>query len=732
MTESGGPALGTAAPDPQPVRANVARREPPGDVEQSETVILPRPLAEALQASDGDTLVLESERGRVAVGRARTGRTTDAAAVGLDRLLRAALKAKVGEQVVLRRETLAVTRKIVLRAPVDLARAHGLQGHFQGSIRRRALPCAEGGLVYCRLPGSVNGMVLDILDVEGGRGVCGEDTSVEVEPYEQRQVEGAWDVTFEEIGGLGTQIAMLRELVELPITSPLAYHELGIAPPRGIILYGPPGVGKTLISRALANELDARFYLINGPSIVGTMYGESESNLRGIFNEAAHHAPAVLLIDELDAIAPRRGESGSQSDVRIVSTLLSLMDGLQRVDGVAIIGTSNRVEAIDPALRRPGRFDREVFIGPPDRPARRDILEIHAREMPLSQDAGRFLDHVAEITHGFTGADLMELCREAALSSMRHRTSDPAVGPDGGQGGGLVVSERDFRAALGKIRPSAMRESMVIIPQTRWEDIGGHQDVKRRLRRLVERPLRATLASSGTSVRPTPGVLLYGPPGTGKSMLVEALAHATGANLVRIDGASIYSKWLGESEEAVRQAFRLARQLSPTLLYFDHLDSMAPSRDSGDGGGPVGRVLAQLLGELDSIRELATIVVVATTNRPEAIDPAVLRPGRIGTHIRVDRPQEDARRDIIARLLDPVALPAGDRARMAGSLARKTEGFSGADLVQLHETAQLVALDDDDGRPPGEDDWLEALSDMASQLGPGPARPGVADPAGRP
>jgi transitional endoplasmic reticulum ATPase len=472
----------------------------------------------------------------------------------------------------------------------------------------------------------------------------------------------------------------------------------------------------------MANDVNAHFYFINGPGIVGTMQGETESNLRRVFNEAAHHAPSMIFIDEIDAIAPHRDQSGSQSDVRAVTTLLSLMDGLQKVDGVVIVGTTNRVDALDTALRRPGRFDREVFIGPPDAEGRLEILDIHTREMPLTETALSHLPDVARVTHGFVGADIMELAREAGLNSLRRSTGALThhLGAfriaDDLQ---LTVTDDDFDEALTKIRPSALREAFVAVPEVEWSDIGGLVSVKRQLRNLVERPLVEGDLFRKMGLEAPTGVLLEGPTGTGKTMLVHALANSAKVNFLAIDGPEIFSKWLGESEEAIRQVFGVARQLAPAIIFFDQLDAIAPLRGSDLGTKTTERVVSQLLSEFDAIQKVGDIIVLAATNRADLIDPAVLRPGRVGTTIQVGLPDEAGRREIVTILLRRVSLdPALSVDHVADRLATRTAGMSSAELRALIERAKLVALDESDfGQPAmiGRAHILEALALTTTQ-----------------
>ena len=661
---------------------------------------------EILGVAVGDPLEIGTELGRRAVARLGEPQESDrgSGVLRLDRFARQTLKARMNDRVDVRPVALEPAERVVVAAPVDVSRAHGLKEHLRDLFTRNATPCLEGGKLYATFAGSTAGTIYDVVEVEPSPGVFTADTELEIEPPEVRTAEGAIDVTLEDIGGLHRQVALVRELVQLPLQMPFVYRQLGITAPRGIVLYGPPGCGKTHLAKALASDVKAKFFFINGPAVVGTMQGETESNLRRIFNEAAHHAPSLIFIDELDAIAPHRERSGSQSEVRAVTTLLSAMDGLGKVDGVVVIGTTNRLEAVDVALRRPGRFDREVFIGPPDAAGRLEILEIHTREMPLSSDAVGHLPAVARATHGFVGADLMELGREAGLSALRRTTpilDDHRGAFRIGDDIDVTITPADFDEALTRIRPSALREAFVTFPEVDWDDVGGLEPVKRRLRNLVERPLHDPGVFRAMGADAPRGILLAGPPGTGKTMLVHALARSANVNFVAIDGPEIFSKWLGESEEAIRQVFRVARQLAPTIVFFDQIDALAPPRGSDLGSKTTERVVNQLLAELDAAREGTELVVIAATNRPDLVDEAVLRPGRLGARIDVPLPDHDARAQIV-RLLLRGAIVDPDLAvdDIAEELAGATPDRSGAELASLVERAKLAALEESDFAKP--------------------------------
>ncbi|MFH1625105.1 MAG: AAA family ATPase, partial [Pseudomonadota bacterium] len=526
-------------------------------------------------------------------------------------------------------------------------------------------------------------------------GIITAETEISLDYHESHVVEGAIDVTFEDIGGLEEQIRLVRELVQLPLQIPYAYTQLGIKAPRGIIFYGPPGTGKTHLARAVANEISARFFFINGPDIVGAISGETESNLRRIFNEAVHHAPSAVIIDEVDAIAPKRGQTGTLSDTRAVTQLLSSMDGLQQTNGVIVIGTSNRLEAIDVALRRPGRFDREIFFPPPDVKGRLEILEIHSREMPLAQDASDYLPTLAQITHGFVGADLMELCREAGLKALRRNSNflkdhRKAIRFEARS---ISVEREDFEYSLSKIRPSAMREVLITIPNVRWEDIGGLHSIKERLRELIEMPLKKPDVFQQIDFKPETGILLHGPPGTGKTLLAKAVANECGINFISVEGAEIFRQWLGESEETLRHIFSVARQTAPTIILFDQIEAIAATREAQSESKTTERVVSQLMMELDGIEPRSHVIVLAATNRLDMVDRSILRSGRFGIHIFIPLPDEKERAEILRIHLKKTPLsPETSLHEITTYLAKKTDSFSGAELKSLCDEAKLQSL----------------------------------------
>lgn len=519
-----------------------------------------------------------------------------------------------------------------------------------------------------------------------------ENTEVELRPeYEEPEAARRADVTYDDIGGMAATIDQLREMVELPLRYPELFERLGVEPPKGVLLHGPPGTGKTRLARAVANESDAQFFLINGPEIMGSAYGESESRLRQVFEEASKSAPSIVFIDEIDSIAPKRGQVSGEAEKRLVAQLLTLMDGLEARANLVVIAATNRPEAIDEALRRPGRFDREIVVGVPDERGRREILGIHTRGMPLGDKVN--LDELARQTFGFVGADVAALTREAAIEAVRRimprlnledRTIPPEVLDT------LAVTREDFVEALKRVQPSAMREVMVQAPTTRWSDVGGLDDAQMRLKEGVELPLKDPDAFRRLGIRPAKGFLLYGPPGTGKTLLAKAVAREAQANFIATKSSDLLSKWYGESEQQITRLFARARQVAPTVIFIDELDSLVPARGGGLGEPQVTeRVVNTILAEMDGLEELQSVVVIGATNRPNLVDPALLRPGRFDELIYVGVPSAEGRRRILS--IQTQRMPLADDVDL-DRVAERTDRFTGADLEDVVRRAGLVAL----------------------------------------
>jgi len=515
-------------------------------------------------------------------------------------------------------------------------------------------------------------------------------TEIEIKPeaveMEEKTVPA---VTYEDIGGLHNEVSKIREMVELPLRHPELFTRLGIEPPKGVLLYGPPGSGKTLLARAVANESGANFTSINGPEIMSKWYGQSEENLRKIFEEAEKNAPSIIFIDEIDAIAPKREEVTGEVERRVVSQILTLMDGLASRGKVIVIAATNRQNAIDPALRRPGRFDREVEIGVPDQKGRKEILQIHTRNMPLEKVD---LNSLASITYGFVGADLAALSKEAAMSALRRNLPQISWKKEKLPVGALdklKVNKQDFDNALKLVEPSAMREVMVEIPKIKWNDVGGLEAVKQSIKEVVQWPLEHPESFKNIGIRAPTGVLLYGPPGSGKTLLAKAVANESGANFISVKGPEIMSKWVGESEKHIREIFRRARQVAPAIIFFDEMDAIAPRRGLEAGARVSENVVSQILTEMAGLEDLHNVIVIAATNRPDILDQALLRPGRFDRQILVPAPDEGSRLDILNIHTKNMPLEKGIDFK---KIAKMTDGFSGADLEALTREAGLFAL----------------------------------------
>ena len=544
------------------------------------------------------------------------------------------------------------------------------------------------------------------------------DTHLTILPEPAPEGRGLPRITYEDIGGLKEEIQRLREMVELPLRHPEIFQRLGIDPPKGVLLYGPPGCGKTLLAKAVANESDAYFISINGPEIMNKFYGESEARLREIFQQAQQNAPAIIFIDELDAIAPKREEVTGEVERRVVAQLLALMDGLKERGNVIVIGATNRPNAIDPALRRPGRFDREIEIGIPDKQGRYEILLIHTRGMPLAEDVD--LRKLAEITHGFTGADLAALCRETAMKALRRYLPEidleqERVPPEVLEK--MEVKMEDFLNAFREITPTAMREVAIEVPTVRWDDIGDLETAKQELREAVEWPIKNPEIFKRMGIRPPKGILLYGPPGCGKTLLAKAVANESEANFISIKGPEVLSKWVGESEKAVREVFRKARMAAPAVIFFDEIDALVPRRGLGYGdSGVTERVISQLLTEIDGIMTLEDIVVLAATNRPDLIDPAILRPGRFDRLIYVPPPDENGRLAIFKVHTKDMPLAEDVDLKL---LATMTKGYSGADIEALCREAAMIALRRDiNAKEVKMSDFQEAMKKVGPSITP--------------
>ncbi|RLE66693.1 MAG: AAA family ATPase [Thermoprotei archaeon] len=597
----------------------------------------------------------------------------------------------VGDKVVVRKADVKIAN-IVRLAPMSMTLT--VDENFKAYIKKRLIerPLVEGDVVQIPVLGQTIPFIV-VTTKPSDVVIVTEETQLFVleKPVEVGRIP---KVTYEDIGDLEEAKQKIREMVELPLKHPELFKRLGIDPPKGILLYGPPGCGKTLLAKAVANETDAYFIAINGPEIMSKFYGESEQRLREIFEDAKEHSPAIIFIDEIDAIAPKREEVTGEVEKRVVAQLLALMDGLEARGDVIVIGATNRPNALDPALRRPGRFDREIEIGVPDKQGRFEILQVHTRNMPLADNVD--LRRLAEITHGFVGADLAALCREAAMKALRRILAKIDLDKDEIPAEileKLEVRMEDFMNAFREITPTALREIEVEVPNVRWSDIGGLEKVKQELREAVEWPLKYPDAFKRLGIDPPKGILLYGPPGCGKTLLAKAVATESEANFVSVKGPEIFSKWVGESERAIRELFRKARQVAPSVIFIDEIDAIAPMRGIGIGDSMVTeRVVSQLLTEIDGLEKLEGVVVIGATNRPDILDPALLRPGRFDRVVYVPPPDKKARLEILK--IHTRRMPLAEDVNLE-DLADITEGFSGSDLEVLVREAGLLALRED-------------------------------------
>jgi len=651
-----------------------------------------------LRLSPGDIIEIEGKRMTAAkVWRAdRQDWSQDY--IRIDGFIRQNAGVGIGDRVKIRKARFADAQKIILAPPSGSNMHYG--DDAADMIRRQTLkrPVVAGDILPIMSSGAhpfmgrMEAVPLVVTETHPADVVviCEKTEIVLLEkPVKSVGSVKATGTTYENVGGLRAEVQRVREMIELPMKHPEVFQKLGIEPPKGVLLYGPPGTGKTLIAKAVANESGANFFSIAGPEIMSKYYGESEQRLREIFDDAQKAAPSIIFIDEIDSIAPKRGEVTGEVERRVVAQLLAMMDGLKERGAVVVIGATNREEAIDPALRRPGRFDREIEIGVPDRSDRIEILQIHVQNMPLADDIN--LESLADRMHGFVGADVNALCKEAAMRALRRYmpdlTTEDEIPP------GIIeqmqVRREDFEEALKEIEPSSMREVLVELPAVNWSDLGGLGSLKQELIEAIEWPLKQPEKFRQMGVRPPKGVLLYGPPGTGKTMIAQAVANETAANFISVRGHQMLSKWMGESEKAIREIFRKARQVSPAIIFFDELDSIAPMRGTDEGSHVMERVVNQLLSELDGLEALKDVVVIAATNRPDILDPALLRSGRFDRMLLVGPPDKLGRHEILK--IHAAAMPKAEDVNLE-ELAELTEGYVGSDLNALCREAAMLAL----------------------------------------
>jgi len=593
----------------------------------------------------------------------------------------------IDDKVQVRKAQVKPAEKVTL-APTEPLRIVGAEDYLLELLEGRVL--ARGDYVPLGIMGRKVDLVVTAVQPPQECVIVTESTELTIGEQVKTPIGAIPRVTYEDIGGLRDAIQKVREMIELPLRHPELFQRLGIEPPKGVLLHGPPGCGKTLLAKAVANETNANFISISGPEIMSKFYGESEERLREIFKNAQENAPSIVFIDEIDSIAPKREEVTGEVEKRVVAQLLALMDGLESRGKVVVIGATNRPNALDPALRRPGRFDREIEIGVPDRAGRLEVLQIHTRGMPLDADVDS--GKLADITHGFVGADLEALCKEAAMKALRRVLPEVNLEAESVPAevlNKIVVTMNDFLEALKEVEPSAMREVLVEVANIKWDDVGGLGDVKDELRQAVEWPLKYPELFDYANAKPPKGILLYGPPGTGKTLLAKAVANESEANFISVKGPELLSKWVGESEKGVREIFRKARQAAPCIIFLDEIDSLAPPRGTGADSHVTERVVSQLLTEMDGLEELRRVIVIAATNRPDIVDSALLRPGRFDRLIYVPPPDKAARELIFRIHTKKTPL---ERDVDLAQLAAKSEGYTGADIAALCSMATMMAV----------------------------------------
>ncbi len=659
----------------------------PNDVGRGVARIDPE-VAYKLGTTSGDVIEIEGKKRTAAT--LWPGRPEDAGGelIRIDSTLRRNAGVGIDDKVRVRKIDTKNAEKVRL-APTQELRIVGGEDYLKRFLMNR--PLVKGDSIELNVMGRK--IDLNVVNVKprGDASIVVPETQIVISEKPEEVVESKIPrVAYEDIGGLSNEIQKVREMIELPLKHPELFERLGVEAPKGVLLRGPPGTGKTLLAKAVANETESSFYSISGPEIISKFYGESEERLREIFKEAEENAPSIIFIDEIDSIAPKREETTGELERRVVAQLLSVMDGLKERGNVVVIAATNRPDALDPALRRGGRFDREIDIGIPDQKGRLEILQIHSRGVPLGDDVN--LKEIAGSTHGFVGADIETLVKEAAMKALRRVLPEINLEVESIPAEILekiVVSKKDFMEAHGEVEPSALREVFVEVPNVSWSDVGGLEDVKRELRESIEWPLKYPELYDRLKAESPKGILLYGPPGTGKTLLAKAVANESEANFISIKGPEFLSKWVGESEKAVRETFRKARQASPSVIFLDELDAVVPARGLGADSHVTERVVSQILTELDGLEELNNVVVIAATNRPDIIDPALLRPGRFDRLIEVPIPDEEARKSIFKIHLREKPLAKGVS---VDELSRETGGFSGADISAVVNEATAFSM----------------------------------------
>jgi len=760
-----------------------------------------REVMRELDVRPGDVILIKGNRETVAIADRAYPADVGEGIIRIDGILRRNAKTGIGDVVEISKANVKEAKKIIIAPAQKGIRVEGdpeglkkgllgrtiVKGDIVvlGGARRRTDLMSEefgdlfgdlgdilGGMGFSQLGGGVSQIKFLVVNTNPNQPVIvAENTQVVLTPKAvEISDEKIPEITYEDIGGLSEEIKKIREMVEIPLKHPEIFEKLGIEPPKGVLLHGPPGTGKTLLAKAVANESDANFILLNGPEVMSKFYGESEKKIRDIFGEAEKTAPAIIFIDEIDAIAGKREEAVGEVERRVVSQILTMMDGLKGRGKVIVIGATNRINALDPALRRPGRFDREIAINVPDKKGRLQILKIHTRGMPLTRNVN--LDEIASVTHGFVGADLEALTKESAMSVLRKFL--PKIKMDEGEQipksilGKLIVNQKDFTDALKTVRPSAMREVLVETPTIGWEGVGGLDNIKQELKEAVEWPMKFPDSFKRMGIRASRGILLYGPPGSGKTLIAKAVATETEANFIQVKGPSLLSMWVGKSEEGMRKVFERARQVAPCIVFFDEIDALAGKRGIETGTKVTERVLNQMLAEMDGLEDLSDVIVIGATNRPDMLDPALLRPGRFDRILLVNAPDEQGRLQIlqihtknmpielskeeireldkkyknevldINKILSKIASDKlinqkeidklkkkkkinfkelSDKDKLLYDLAKKTIGYTGADIESLvREAAMLVLREDIRSKQVKKKHFIEALNKIKPSI----------------
>ena len=646
-------------------------------------------VMEEMDLSTGDVLEISGKKKSYVLLWSSQRDDQDKKLIRIDGYTRNNIGVGIDDTVSVRKVNVKKAEQIIL-APAEELNIVGLENSLPELLEGRVV--TRGDMIPLNIMGRKIGFAVTSTSPTDAASLIDSNTEFIIGSIPKAAAKGVPRVSYEDIGGLKNEVQKVREMIELPLRHPEIFDRIGIEAPKGVLLHGPPGTGKTLLAKAVANETNANFYSISGPEIMSKFYGESEERLREVFKEAEENAPSIIFIDEIDSIAPKREEVSGDVEKRVVSQLLTLMDGIQSRGKLVVIGATNRPNAIDPALRRPGRFDREIDIGIPDEQGRLDILLIHTRGMPLTEDVS--LESIAKVTHGFVGADLEALSKEAAMRSLRRilpeiNLEQPKIPAQ--ILNKIKITKQDFDEALRDVQPSAMREVLVQRPNVGWEDIGGLQQVKEELAEAIEWPLKHANLFAEANVDPPKGILLYGPPGTGKTMMAKAVAATSEANFISIKGPELISKWVGESEKGVREVFRKARQAAPCVIFFDELDAIAPRRGGGSEGDAhvTERVLSQMLTELDGLEDLKGVVVIGATNRPDIIDEALLRPGRFDRILEVPPPDNEARKHIFQ--IHTKKKPLESDVNL-DKLVEMTEGMTGADIAALLNAAAMSAI----------------------------------------